>query len=251
MPDGGTFALATSAPEPGWVRVTATDTGIGMTAEVRARAFERGFTTKLAGTGTGLSTVSDVVRALGGRVRVRSELGRGSEFEVDLPAAGLPALPPPAEADAADDRSEAEVATSPGRSDDTAVAPSRGKLNVPVALLVDDDEDVRAYIRAVLDRAGWVVLSVADAKAALSLLASRSSPVDLLLTDLTMPEMSGRELAARVRAVRPGVRVLFVSGSSADECPPDGHEDEGNFLQKPFTPAELLSRVKRALTQPA
>jgi two-component system, cell cycle sensor histidine kinase and response regulator CckA len=254
MPDGGTFALATSAPEPGWVRLTATDTGTGMPPEVLARAFDRGFTTKLAGTGTGLSTVSDVVRALGGRVRVRSEPGRGSEFEVDLPATGLPALPPPAEEDAADDCAESDVATVVSPAEDTSVAPARGqreKADGPVALLVDDDDDVRTYIRAVLERAGWVVLPAADAESALALLASRSVPVDLLLTDVTMPEMSGRDLAARVRAAQPGVRVLFVSGSSADECSSDGHEDEANFLQKPFTPAELLSRIKRALTQSA
>ncbi len=92
MPGGGAFTLATSAPRPGWVRVTATDTGTGMAPDVQARVFERGFTTKLAGTGMGLSTVFEAVRAFGGRIRLRSEVGRGTEFEIDLPAAERPAL---------------------------------------------------------------------------------------------------------------------------------------------------------------
>src|SRR5262249_28072060 len=94
MPEGGAFALTTASVEPGWVRLTAGDTGVGMTEEVKARALERGFTTKASGTGTGLSTVADIVQALGGRLRFRSELGRGTVFEIDLPAARLAALPP-------------------------------------------------------------------------------------------------------------------------------------------------------------
>ena len=235
MPGGGTFALATSAPEPGWVRVTATDTGAGMTADVRARVFDRGYTTKRAGTGTGLSTVADVARALGGRVRVRSEVGRGTEFEIDLPAAP-PSLPPRTGAQGA----HLDRPTAPARLDDTrdaAPLPPGG----PVVLVVDDDS-VRAFACLALERAGFAVLAAADAEAALALLAARTGPVDVLLTDLTMPGMGGTELAARVRAERPGVRVLFASGDVPDA-------DDPRFLSKPFTAAQLAERVGGALGQ--
>ncbi|MBN9120313.1 MAG: response regulator [Planctomycetes bacterium] len=248
MPDGGTFALATSAPEPGWVRVTATDTGTGMTPEVQARAFERGFTTKHAGTGTGLSTVSDVVQALGGRVRLRSEVGRGTVFEIDLPAAAPPALPPGrAGAGAgADRRAQFDLPTALVRTDDTAVYTSPTPRNAPVVLLVEDDDNVRSYVCHALERAGFTVLAAAEPEAALTLLVARRDRVDLLLTDLTLPGLSGRELAERVRAERPGVRILFVSGS--DEF--SAHADGVNFLQKPFSPPQLVERVNLVLGQP-
>jgi signal transduction histidine kinase/CheY-like chemotaxis protein len=232
MPDGGTFALSTSVPEPGWVRITAADTGTGMTAEVRNRAFDRGFTTKVAGTGTGLSTVADVIGLLGGRIGVRSEVGRGTEFEIDLPAAPPPprALPPgPPDRRAA----ELDAPTAQTRLDDTADAPPLPPTG-PVVLVVDDDDAVRAFACAALQRAGFATLAAADAASARAVLAARGGPVDVLLADLTLPGESGHELAARVRAERPGVRVLFVSGDAPDD--PD-------VLPKPFTAAQLAARV--------
>jgi two-component system, cell cycle sensor histidine kinase and response regulator CckA len=249
MPGGGTFTLATSAPAPGWVRITATDTGTGMPPDVLVRAFESGFSTKLAGTGTGLSTVSDAVRALRGHVRVRSEFGRGTEFEVDLPATTRPALP----AHAATDET---VRSAPGappipttlvRANETTVSTPTDRR---VVLLVDDDDNVRSFVRYALAGAGFVVLAAPDPDSALALLAAHTGPLDLLLTDLVMPGMSGRELAVRVRAARPRVRVLFMSGSVPDGSARRGHEDEPNFLPKPFTPAQLTERVNRVLGQP-
>jgi signal transduction histidine kinase len=220
MPGGGTFTLSTSAPEPGWVRVTAADTGAGMTAEVQARAFDRGFTTKVAGTGTGLSTVADVARTLGWRVLVRSEVGRGTVFEIDLPA--VPADAPVADAPAA-------------RADDTAGAAPLPAGGSPVVLVVEDDDAVRAFACAALQRAGFAPLAAADAASALNLLAARADPIDVLLTDVTLPDASGHELAARVCAARPGVRVLLMSGDAPGDAP--------DVLAKPFTAARLAERV--------
>ena len=231
MPDGGAFTLVTSAAEPGWVRLTATDTGAGMTEEVRARAFDRGFTTKPTGTGTGLSTVSDVVRALGGRLRVRSAVGRGTAFEVDLPAAGVPLVPGPAPARGAPVRQD--TAAPVGRS-------------APVVLVVEDDEAVGAFVRHVLEQIGLTVLSAADPERALRLLTDHAGPVDLLVTDITLPGLSGRELADRARAARPDLHVLFISGST-----PEDADEPADFLRKPFGPSELADRVWHLLGRPA
>jgi len=113
----------------------------------------------------------------------------------------------------------------------------------PVVLVVDDDDAVRAFACLVLQGAGLTVLAAANADAALALLAAHAGPVDVLLTDLTMPGMSGTELAARVRAERPGVRVLFASGDVPDS-------DDPHFLSKPFTAAQLADRVGGVLVQP-
>jgi signal transduction histidine kinase/CheY-like chemotaxis protein len=250
MPDGGTFTLTTSDPDPGWVRLTATDTGTGMTEAVRTRALERGFTTKPAGTGTGLSTVSDIVQALGGRLRFRSAVGAGTEFEIDLPVAGAPALP-------ADEAAclSCERPTVDAQNGDTDVIPVVGPLlrtvrsAPPVVLVVDDDEAVRTLVRRTLERAGLRVFAAADPEQGLGLLAKFVGPLDLLITDAVMPGMDGRQLADRVRAGRPGVRVLLMSGYTADEVRGPHAPDE--FLHKPFTPRELTERVWRTLERAA
>ena len=242
MPDGGTFTLATATPEPGWVRLTAIDTGVGMSPEVQARAFERGFTTKAAGTGTGLATVADAVAALGGRIRFRSEPGRGTEFEIDLPAAAPALGPGSAPAPAVDQ-------PTPARPDDTPIPSAPGRrAAAPVALLVEDDDAVRAYVRHVLEAAGLAVLVAAEPEEALRVLAAHAGPIDLLVTDVMLPGRCGRELAADVRALRPDVRVLFVSGYSADEVMPDC-DASVDFLHKPFAPHDLTERVARLLGQ--
>jgi signal transduction histidine kinase/CheY-like chemotaxis protein len=218
MPNGGTFTLATAAPAPGRVELTATDTGSGMSAEVRARAFERGFTTKAAGTGTGLATVADAVRDLGGQIDLRSEPGRGTEFRIDLPAA--PAAP--------------------------GAAPAA--LPRAVALVVDDDDGVRAYIGHVLEALGLRVVAHADPFAALRALDDPAAAVDLLVADLVLTGLDGFELAARVRARFPGARVLFVSGHHPDDLNPGGAAG-ADFLAKPFTSTDLGAWVGRALAR--
>jgi two-component system, cell cycle sensor histidine kinase and response regulator CckA len=254
MPTGGTFALSTTTPEPGWVRLAAADTGEGMTEEVQARAFERGFTTKPAGTGTGLSTVFDTVQTLGGRIRCRSALGRGTEFEVDLPASGpiLALLPTRPTGEALGDQHD--VPTESARQDDTMPTPMPADPALPpapVVLLVEDDDAVRALVRLVLEQAGLRVLPVADPEEALRVLAGHAEPVNLLVTDLAMVGLNGRELAERVRAARPSVRVLFMSGHAPDETFLETvRAEHADFLHKPFAPRELTEVVWRLLAQP-
>ncbi len=238
MPTGGTFTVATSVPEPGWVRLTATDTGAGMSAEVQARAFDRGFTTKPDGTGTGLATVYDAVRELGGRVRFDSVLGRGTAFEVDLPAA-------PRAGASADGPITVVIPSSPGNGPATSPTGARA-----VALLVEDDDGVRDYVRYVLESAGLTAVAVADPMAALRALDEPAAHFDLLMTDLELPGLDGRELAARVRAKFPNIRVLFMSGHPTDDLFPARGGDV-HFLHKPFTPGELTEQLTQLLSQPS
>lgn len=249
MPDGGTFTISTSAAEPGWVRLITADTGMGMTTEVKKRAFERGFTTKSAGTGTGLSTVHDIVQTLGGRLRVHSKVGRGTEFEIDLPTTGATPALLPASSPGEIPHDAATVIAAAGNEATVAVATSAPAPSAPVVLVVEDDDAVRSYVLHVLEQAGMHVLSATDPEQALRILAAQSGPVDLLITDLMMPGLSGRQLADRVRAARPGVRVLFMSGYDADNSP-DALDENADFLHKPFIPRELTERVQRALGQP-
>ena len=243
MPDGGTFTITTAPAEPGWVRLTTADTGMGMTEEVKKRAFERGFTTKSAGTGTGLSTVCDIVQTLGGRLRLRSEVGRGTEFEIDLPATGAPTalLPANSPGEGAHDTPTAIAQTG---SQDTLTA-SPPASSRPVVLVVEDDDAVRSYVLHVLEQAGMCVLTATDPADALDVLARHEGTIDLLVTDLMMPGMSGRQLADHVRTARPGIPVLFMSGNTADAI-----DEDADFLHKPFIPRELTERVRRALGQP-
>jgi CheY-like chemotaxis protein len=241
MPGGGTFTLTTAAPEPGWVRLTAADTGTGMTDEAKARAFEAGFTTKPVGKGTGLglATVYGIVRGFGGRVRFTSELGRGTAFEIDLPAA------PGAAPAALPEHPTAEVTL-----DATRPAPALPPAPA-VVLLVEDEEAVCALLRHVLEAAGHTVLAAGAPDAALQLLGQHPGRLDLLLTDVVLPGLSGRQLADRVRAARPDARVLFMSGYTAEEVREQGvSEEQVEFLHKPFLPRDLVERVARVLAPP-
>ena len=264
MPDGGTLTLSTSLAEPGWVRLTTADTGVGMTDEVKSRIFEPFFTTKEVGKGTGLglSTVYGIVQTLGGKIRFHSELGCGTAFEVDLPAVGVdpttPTLPglltplhlplPPA---------SAEVPTTIAGHDETVVASSTqhpagvpARSESPVVFLVEDDEAVRSLVYHILEHAGFTVLSTTEPEEALIVLADYAGTVDLLITDVMMPKLSGRQLADLVRASRPNTRVLFMSGYTSDEVLLQGvREDQVEFLHKPFAPQELIERVRRILGQ--
>jgi CheY-like chemotaxis protein len=197
------------------------DQGAGMTPEVRERLFEPFFTTKPRGQGTGLglSTVHGIVAQSGGHVAVETAPGRGSAFRVFLPLAT--GAPPPGEA-------------AP------AAGPARARI-----LLVEDDGHVLALARRVLERAGYRVSAAGSGAEALEALALGDAPA-LLLTDVAMPGLSGAELAARVRALRPGVRVLFMSGYfDADLAA--GEVDPALLVQKPFAPEDLLRRVREAL----
>jgi two-component system cell cycle sensor histidine kinase/response regulator CckA len=231
MPDGGTLTVATknvnvtardaTVPAGSYVVISVTDTGIGMDDETRARMFEPFFTTKPVGEGTGLglSTVLGIVEQSGGHVTVESAPGRGTTFGIYLPRTDETAPTPPSTPDPA----PSEAAT---------------------ILVVEDEDSVRSVVRAILDLSGYRVIAVASAEDALKVAEAPEHAIDLLLTDVVMPGIGGRELADRVLAARPGLRVLFMSGyiEGGPTMTPGL-----SFLQKPFTPDELEAKVRASL----
>ncbi|MFN8588399.1 MAG: MASE1 domain-containing protein [Candidatus Eisenbacteria bacterium] len=231
MPLGGRLEITTHrvarANGVGEVlRLCVNDNGTGMDAETRERIFEPFFTTKAPGQGTGLglSTVLGIVRQAGGVITVESAQGRGTSFRVDLPVHAAPAAVAPEEAAPAD----------PGGNE--------------ALLVVEDDALVRDYVLACLEQAGYRVQSAESGMRALELLATLDEQPALLVTDVTMPGMSGIELARRLRERHPGLPVLFMTGY-VRTFDPDGEAADfaGQALAKPFTRTELLQRVRDAL----
>ncbi len=240
MPRGGKLSIESANVEldesyarehlgvkPGaYVMLSVSDTGCGMDRATQARIFEPFFTTKEQGKGTGLglSTVFGIVKQSGGSIFVYSEPGVGSTFKIYLPP------------------SSDEVRAQP---DERAQKKSHGHETV---LLVEDEEQVRRLARTILKRGGYRVLEAADAGDALTLSGLTEEPIDLLLTDVVMPHVSGRELAERLTAARPGLRVLYMSGYTDDAVVRHGVlHAEAAFVQKPFTPHSLLAKVRELL----
>ncbi|QEL17624.1 PAS domain S-box protein [Limnoglobus roseus] len=239
MPTGGTLTIGTSAvtleaattrdgeavrPGP-YVQLSVADTGTGMTDEVRRHAFEPFFTTKEQGKGTGLglATVYGIVKQSGGHVEVESAVGAGTTVRVYLPAA-------------------VAEAGAEGESDEGA--PPGGET----ILLVEDEAGVRGLVDRVLRQRGYTVLAAADAAEAMEVATRRGRPVDLLLTDVVMPGPSGRVLAEELQAGWPELRVLFMSGYTADAVVRHGvASDRADFIQKPFTPDAVARKVREVL----
>jgi len=233
MPGGGRIALRTrSAVEldraalvsaevsPGpYVVLEVSDTGVGMDEETRSQIFEPFFTTKALGTGLGLSTVYGIVQQSGGGIAVASEVGAGSTFSVYLPVAA-------------------------GTTDEYAVpAAAMGPGGHETVLLVEDDDRVRALAARVLRVAGYTVLEASEPQAAIAA-ADRQLELDLVLTDLVLPRMRGRELVRHLRTIRPRLRALYMSGYRQE----DERQEAGEaFLSKPFTPEALTTAVRAVL----
>jgi len=220
---------ATRLPDAGagrYSRISVSDNGVGMAPETAARAFEPFFTTKPMGKGTGLglATVYGIVKQLGGFVGIDSRLGEGTTVHVDLPATdSTTANPRPA-----------------------AHAPEVG--HGEVVLVVEDDEDMRELTSRLLTESGYSVLLADRGGAAVAMLEDRSVVVDLLLTDVVMPEMSGREVAERAMKGRPGLPILLMSGyAEALFSPQPGTATDVEIIAKPFTHAALLRSVAGAL----
>ena len=205
-----------------------TDTGIGMTEEVKSHVFEPFFTTKGVGEGTGLglSTCYGIVSKFGGYIAVISGPGRGSTFEIYLPHVDEPASKPPVR----------------DKSDELP----RGAETV---LLVDDEPTVRSVASQVLREQGYTVLESTNGVEALKVAEEHASEeLHLLFTDVVMPLMGGRDLAERLRTQHPETRVLFTSGYTEEAVVrPDPLQSGTDFIQKPFTPAALALKVRAVL----
>ncbi|MBP3956043.1 PAS domain S-box protein [Gemmata sp. G18] len=208
-----------------YVRLSVSDTGTGMTDDVRRHIFEPFYTTKEQGKGTGLglATVYGIVKQSGGHIEVETAVGRGTTFRVYLP--GTSAL-------------------MPGENPADSTAPKGAE----VVLLVEDEAGVRALAQLALRKRGYTVLAAGDAEEAMTVAAQSDRPVDLLLTDVVMPGMGGRALAARLLADQPWLKVLYMSGYTDDAVVRHGVESaQVNFLQKPFTPSGLARKVREIL----
>ncbi|MHB8959245.1 MAG: hybrid sensor histidine kinase/response regulator [Candidatus Limnocylindrales bacterium] len=241
MPEGGTLTITTGRAElseadrrshvsvvPGpYVVVTVTDTGTGMDEEVQRHLFEPFFTTKEPGKGTGLglATTYGIVKQSGGHIWIESRPGQGTSVRIHLPRI-------------------AETAESYVQHEATAAKP-RGSETI---LLVEDYEAGRRFLHRTLESLGYRLLTAADGNEALVQAAGHEGPIDLLLTDVVMPGMSGHALARQLVTTRPATRVLYASGYAEDTTPPAGGVDpDAPFLRKPFTVDALAQKVRAVL----
>jgi PAS domain S-box-containing protein len=244
MPGGGTLTIETANVELGaepeqeqapaapghYVMLTVSDTGMGMTATTQSHIFEPFFTTKERGKGTGLglSTVYGIVKQSEGYVWLESEPGRGTTFKVYLPRVDAPI-----------------EATAPGPARTASVGGDE------TILVVEDQEPVRRLTRKVLETRGYAVLAAADGPEALRVAEHHPGTIHILVTDVVMPGMSGREVGRQLAAERPEMRVLYLSGYADDSIVHHGVLEPGlAFLQKPFTPETLARRVREVLDAP-
>jgi PAS domain S-box-containing protein len=239
LPRGGEIVIATAAirldaaagapnqiPPGDYVVLSVSDDGDGMDALTRNKLFEPFFTTKEVGQGTGLglATVYGIVQQTRGHIAVESELGQGSQFTIYLPSLGS------------------------RRESPTTNATTEARGGAETILLVEDHYGVREMTRAVLQTSGYRVLDAGDGLEALSLCEREQGPIDLLLTDAIMPITSGREVAERAMAMRPSIRVLFMSGFTEDEVlRKQFAAGRIAFIQKPFETDELIAKVRQVL----
>jgi two-component system, cell cycle sensor histidine kinase and response regulator CckA len=241
MPQGGKLTLETAAiamnggkdtrlpdmPPGPYVTLTIRDTGQGMNAETQARIFEPFFTTKGLGKGTGLglSTVYGIVKQSEGNIRVQSEVGKGSTFKVYFPR-----VP----------EAKETVVPEENRSED-----NRGHETI---LLVEDEPQIRELVEMMLTSRGYTVLSVDDPLRAADCSKQHAGPIHLLMTDVVMPGIGGRDVAKQISAQRPDMKVLFTSGYTPDLIEGHGVLEPGlHFLQKPFTMSILVEKIREVL----
>jgi two-component system, cell cycle sensor histidine kinase and response regulator CckA len=207
------------------------DTGAGMSDEIMARVFEPFFTTKGVGKGTGLglATCHGIIKQSGGHIAVYSELGRGTTFKIYLPQV----------------EQEMKVHVQ-------SQAPPDLQRGTETILLVEDDPSLREMAGALLKRLGYTVLPAANGVEAMSLVHKQGrGHIDLVFTDVVMPQMSGNELAERIRALHPQTKILFTSAYTESSIVHQGVLAKGvALLQKPFTPSALAQKIREILDQP-
>jgi signal transduction histidine kinase/DNA-binding NarL/FixJ family response regulator len=251
---------AASPPAGPHVLLEVSDSGTGMDANTQAHLFEPFFTTKEPGKGTGLglSTVYGIVEQSGGSVTVETELGRGTTFRIYLPqveasapaapAAAPAARPAPAAAPPAPAREPVRAAVAPLEPAIVSeVVPQRAET----ILLVEDALRVRAVVREILEMNGYNILEARHGVEALEISERHRGPIHLMVTDVVMPQMSGRELAQRLQPLRPDMKVLYMSGYTDDAIVRHGVLGAGiAFLAKPFTPDALALKVREVLETP-
>ena len=236
MPNGGQLRIETSMASPAevphengarrtgqWVRLRIGDSGCGMDDRTREHAFEPFFTTKGVGKGTGLglSTVYGIVRQNNGEIHLSSAPGQGATFDLYFPAIAA---------------KEAEGDAQPSR-------PPKAKATGTI-LVAEDEPALRDLVKATLEQSGYDVVEAADGYDAMRIVEQNAGEIHLLLTDVIMPLMNGQELASRVKAIHPGVQILYMSGYTDDVLAFHGITSRDvAFIQKPFTPSELIARV--------
>jgi CheY-like chemotaxis protein len=199
---------------------------MGMDEKTQERIYEPFFTTKAKdkGTGLGLSTVYGIVKQSGGHISVYSEISHGTTFKIYLPEHDAPGMTEPAAVEGAIPRGSETV------------------------LLVEDEDVVRGLARQILEQAGYHVLEASRGEEALRLCAAHEQPIQLVLTDVVMPETSGKEVADRLRTLRPEIKVLFMSGYTDEAIVHHGVLDaKVEFIQKPFTPVALARKVREVI----
>jgi CheY-like chemotaxis protein len=224
-----TFCDAHPGLEPGeFVRLTVSDTGLGLTPEARAHLFEPFFSTKSKGAGLGLPMVYGAVKQSGGAVEVSSMAGRGTTISLYFPRV---------------DEDPEDIASA---------APTLAVGGTETIVLVEDDERVRGLAARVLVKQGYRVFEYSNGAEALTAIHGDSKPIHLLITDVVMPGMNGRVLAQHVQSLRPAIRVLYTSGYADDVMAHHGVKKRGvEFLAKPYSGEQLVRRVREVLDKPA
>ena len=272
MQDGGRLMIRTSnvrageaPPLPGaasppagpHVLLEVSDSGSGMDADTQAHLFEPFFTTKEAGKGTGLglSTVYGIVEQSGGSITVETELGRGTTFRIYLPKVEAPATaaapPTPVPVPVVTARMQPEPARAGAATLEPAMVTEVVPQRAETILLVEDALRVRAVVREILEMNGYNVLEARHGAEALEISERHQGPIHLMVTDVVMPQMSGRELAQRLQPIRQDMRVLYMSGYTDDAIVRHGVLGAGMaFLSKPFTPDALALKVREVLDTP-